>query len=291
MPPKKGDSSEKWAAYYGWAMALLKSDSSLWEFFEKAKKQGWEKPKFIAELRKTKWYQAHGATARETLALKYTDPETWRQRVRTIYQNIMTLAGSMGIHADWKTYWDMAEDALMMGWDQAKLRSALSTYLKGGKGGYEGEAGDAEDQLRQYAYQMGVKLDDGALGGWLKGILNGSKTVNDYKGYLQQMALGAFPGLSEQIKGGMMVRDIASPYMDAMQRILEVNGGALDLFDPTIRKAMSMTDTTSGKQIMKPLWQFEEELRKDPRWLKTNNARQSLNSSGRDILKQFGMVF
>lgn len=290
MPPKN-KKPQDWAEYYGWALALLNSDPSLKKLFEQAVKGDWTREKFRAELYKTTWFRTHGESARITLNMKYTDPEKWRDKVKQIYSNIQQLAGQMGIRANWQTLWDMAEDSLMFGWDNSQLRSALSKYLTGSKNGYNGEAGQAEDQLRQYAYQMGVKLDDGALKGWLKGILNGTRTVEDYKGYLQKMAISAFPTLAEDIKGGMMVRDIAAPYMESMGRILEINSADLDLYDPTIRSAMTNVSQDSGKPELKPLWQFENELRKDPRWLKTNNAREGVNGVARQVLKDFGFSY
>lgn len=287
----KPKTQQDWAEYYGWAYALLKSDSSLYKVFQDAIKGGWSKEKFVAELRKTSWYRTHSESYRQTEALKYTDPETWRARVRTIYQNITQLAGTMGLRLNWQTMWDMAEDSLSFGWDNAKLRSMLAKYAKPGVGGYYGEAGNAEDQLREYAYQMGIKIDEGALGGWLRGILQGTRTVEDYKGWLQAQAISAFPTLKEQIMGGMSVRDIASPYMEAMGRILEIDGNALDLYDPTIRTALTNINKETGKAELKPLWQFENELRKDPRWLKTNNAREGINSTARQVLQDFGFAW
>ena len=293
-PKKKGKTEQEWAEYYGWSLALINSDTSLKNLFARARKENWTGPtgkaKFIAELRRTSWYKKNGETARQTIALKYTDPATWRQRVRTIYQNIQSLAGQMGVKASWQTYWDMAEDALTFGWDNAKLRSSLAEYLKNTNGVYGGEAGEAKNQLQQYAYQMGIKLDTSAVNGWLKGILNGTRTVEDYKGYIQKQAISAFPTLAEDIKGGLMVRDIASPYMQSMGRILEVNSEELDLYDPTIRKALTNVNGETGKAESKPLWQFEEELRRDPRWLKTNNARESMNGVAHDILKSWGFM-
>jgi hypothetical protein len=283
---KKGRTEEEWAEYYGWSVALINSDPSLKNLFTRARKGNWSKEKFVAELKRTPWYRKNGESARQTIALKFTDPETWRQRVRAVYTNIQALAGQMGVKSSWQTYWDMAEDALMFGWDNAKLRSVLAGHFKGGAVG--GEAGEARNQLRQYAYQMGIKIGDGTIDGWLKGILNGSKTIEDYKGYIQKQAISAFPTLAEDIKGGLMVRDIASPYMEAMGRILEVNAEQLDLYDPTIRRAMTSVNSESGKAETKPLWQFEEELRKDPRWLKTNNARESINGVAHQVLQSWG---
>lgn len=285
----KPKSQAEWAEYYGWALALLKSDTSLWNLFQKAVKGNYTPQKFVAELKKTSWYKKYGESARKALALKYTDPETWRERVRVIYSEIQALAGQMGVRGvSWQTFWDMAEDAFTFGWSNAKLKAELAKHLSGKGGSYGGEAQDAKMQLEQYAFAMGIKLDSGTVHGWIKGILNGTRTIEDYKGYIQKMAMSAFPALAEQIKGGMSVRDIADPYMQAMGRILEINAEQLNLDDPIIRGALSKADK-DGKQSLMPLWEFENQLRKDPRWLKTNNARQSLNSTARTIGQMFGM--
>lgn len=285
--PKK--TQAEWAEYYGWALTLLKSDPSLWNLFQKAIKGNWTSQKFVAELKKTSWYQKNGESARKALALKHTDPTTWRERVRVVYAELQALAGQMGIrNLNWQTMWDMAEDAFTFGWSNAKLKQELAKHLSGKSGTYGGDAEQARTQLEQYAFSMGIKLDSGTLHGWIKGIINGSRTVDDYKGYIQKMAMSAFPSLSEQIKGGMSVKDIADPYMNTMGQILEINAEALKLDDPVIRGALSKVGK-DGKPTLMPLWEFENQLRKDPRWLKTNNARTSLNSTARSIGQMFGM--
>jgi hypothetical protein len=291
MASSKPKTQQEWADYYQWSLALLNSDPSLKKLFDDAVKGNWTQQKFVAELKKTPWYQKNSDTARQTLALKYTDPETWRVRVRAIYQNIQTLAGQMGVKTSWQTMWDMAEDALMMGWDNNQLRSALSKYLNGKDGQYGGEAGEDLQQLQQYAFSMGIKIDDSAVNGWLKGILNGSRTIQDYKSYIQKMAMQTFPTLADDIKGGMSVMDIASPYMQSMGSILELDGNALNLDDPTIRSALTNVNPETGKPELKPLWQFENDLRKDPRWLQTNNAREGLNGVAHNVLKDWGFAF
>lgn len=281
----------QWAEYYQWSLALLKSDPSLWKLFNDAIKGNWTASKFTAQLKSTAWYKKYGESARKALALKFTDPETWRERVRVIYSEITTLAGSMGIRGlNWQTMWDMAEDAFTFGWGNSQLKQKLAQYLTSKNGMFAGDAGEAQAQLEQYAFSMGIKLDSGTMTGWLKGIINGTRTLQDYKGFIQKQAMSAYPALAEQIKGGMTVKDIADPYMQAMGNILEINPTQLKLDDPLIKAAMSKS-TADGKQAVMPLWEFENQLRKDPRWLQTNNARQSMNSTARSIGQMFGMAF
>jgi hypothetical protein len=69
--------------------------------------------------------------------------------------------------------------------------------------------------------------------------------------------------------------------------------GSLDLEDPTIRKAMMGTTTTTGDKTsttVKPLWEFEQELFKDSRWQYTSNARQKLDGITLDVMGRFGVI-
>jgi len=75
-----------------------------------------------------------------------------------------------------------------------------------------------------------------------------------------------------------------------MAQTFELNPGDIDLFDPTIRKSLQASDPTTGKITMKPLWQFEQELKRDRRWLATDNARDTLMSTTRGVLQKWGLV-
>jgi hypothetical protein len=60
------------------------------------------------------------------------------------------------------------------------------------------------------------------------------------------------------------------------------------LFDPKIRRALSARGKDGGKPEMKTLWEFEENLRKDPRWQATNNGREAITSGFKQVLSDFG---
>jgi hypothetical protein len=44
-----------------------------------------------------------------------------------------------------------------------------------------------------------------------------------------------------------------------------------------------------GSQM--PLWQFENEIRDDPLWRKTNNARESMMTVARQVARDFGLAY
>ena len=93
------------------------------------------------------------------------------------------------------------------------------------------------------------------------------------------------------IDGGQTVADIAQPYMQTMAQILELPAGSVNLFDTTIKKALTYTDSKTLEKGAKPLWQFENELRSDPRWKQTKNAQDSLMQVGHKVLADFGLAY
>jgi hypothetical protein len=288
---KKKDSIDKqeMAANYGWSLAFLKSNKELWKLFNKAVDKNYSVNRFVAELRNTKWFQKHSDAWRQQAVLQKTDPSTYKKNYAAMRNKVHDMAGQVGADLTSKILDTIAHNALWFGWDDGMLKNALANYIDqmGQSGHYGGDAGQAESELRDYAYKMGLKLNDGSVKSWLQEIVRGDQSLQDYRAWLQGEAQKSFPALADKIKSGQTVYDLASPYMQSMSQILEVPQGSVDLFDPTIRKALQV-QLPDGKVGMDPIYDFERKLRQDPRWLSTNNARQSLMGTTKQILQDFG---
>jgi hypothetical protein len=186
----------------------------------------------------------------------------------------------------------LTNHAIWFNYNEAQIREVIANYVnqEGTTGHYGGEAGQAEQELRMYAHNQGVWLSDQSLKSWLRNIVAVHQTTNDYKAYIQKQAELAFPNLADKIKSGVTVKDLASPYIQSMAQTLEVDDQSIGLDDQTIRKALQSTGP-DGKFESKPLWQFEQDLKKDPRWMQTNNARNSLVGTAQNVLKDWGIYF
>lgn len=287
-----GVSKEEMAANYGWALSFLKSNKELWRLFNKAVDKNYSVNRFVAALRNTKWFRKHGEAYRQSQVLKKTDPGTYNQRLSALKAKVSDMATAMGSDMSWAQITKVANNAMWFGWSDAQLRNTISNYLDqvGHSGHYGGEAGQAEEELRKYAYDQGVNLSDSGLKTWLRNIIAQRMTTQDYKGYVQGLAQQMFPNLSDQIKAGVTVRDLAQPYIQQMAQTLEIDDASIMLTDPTIKKALQNTGP-DGKFESKPLWQFDQELKQDPRWLKTNNARTQLVGAAQNVLKDWGVHF
>ena len=147
--------------------------------------------------------------------------------------------------------------------------------------------------VQQKYRQFGLNLTAEAAANLGKNAYLGDTSTEQIDENLRQEAIKLFPAFKDRILNGESPLSIASPYIGAVSRILEVPEGSLDLEDPTIRKAMmGMTTTTGDKttSTVKPLWEFEQELYKDSRWQYTANARQKLDGITLDVMGRFGVI-
>lgn len=132
-------------------------------------------------------------------------------------------------------------------------------------------------------------IPDSQIESYRNQIVNRVKTTTQIETELRELAAGAFPAFANEIRAGYDVTSLAGAYKQAMGTILEVDPNTVDLMDPTLYSALNVK-TDDGKVSTKPLWQFMQDLRKDERWRYTNNAREAVDTVGRQILKDFGLV-
>lgn len=154
----------------------------------------------------------------------------------------------------------------------------------------EGPAGKYFQNLKALAARNGIKLSDAAAADYANKINAEQLDENTAYNTIRESAASAFPQFADKIKAGVDLKTLADPYVQSMANILEIPDTAIDIFDPTIRSALSYTNK-DGTVATKSLADFETGLRNDPRWAYTKNARQSLDSVGMDFLRNIGLAY
>ena len=154
----------------------------------------------------------------------------------------------------------------------------------------EGAAATTFNTLKQTAFDNGVNYDDAWFRRAATNILTGSNAIEDYDTQIREYAKSAYPTLAKQLDAGFTVRQVASPYIQTMANLWETNATGIDLTNPMLSKALKGLDVEGNPKQM-PLWEFEIDLRKDPQWAYTNNAQQSVMSTARTVLKDFGLAY
>ena len=290
--PKLSDA--ELAEQYGFTLAFLNANKEIKGLFKQMVSAGWTQDKFNAKLRATKWWKTHTEEERAYLTLQYTDPAEAKQKLAQAQIKAEQLARSMGLSGAQMSKANMKSNAYLMvakGYDEGQLRYLMGSKLNLTGKTHTGQAGEAWDEAKAYMYQMGSQWSDARLNTFIENIMRGVGTMQDIKNSVQLEAKAAFPQWSKQIEAGQTVFDIAQPYMQSMTEILEINPGSVNLFDPKIKSTLNWVNPKSLQREAKPLWQFENELRGDPRWKKTKNAQDSLMGVAHQVLADFGVKY
>ena len=113
-------------------------------------------------------------------------------------------------------------------------------------------------------------------------------TLSAWESMLKNYAMQKYSPFADRIKAGETVNDIAKPYIDAYKEVMEQD---TTMSDAAIQKALQgdVADSKVGPQA-KPVWQFQQELRQDPRWGYTQNARESVAKTLTTLGTMFGKV-
>ena len=286
-------SKDETAESYGFNEAFLNANPELKKLFNNAVNQGWSAQKFQAEIRDTKWWKTHSQSERDFLTMRYGDPKTADQKLNAAYIHVRQLAAQMGIVENpdqMKRIKAWAYNYAAKGWDDATLRDTIGKYVYFDKG-EQGEGGDAINQMRSYAWSMGVTMSDKWYTNNARNVIRGVAALQDYKDQILKQAKATYSQYSKQLDAGQTMADIASPYIQSMQNILEIPAGSLSLQDKSIKAALQYKNPTTGAAESKPLWQFENDLRNDPRWKSTQNAQNSLMQVAHQVLSDFGVKY
>lgn len=285
------EEQEEFAKRYGWAVAVFKSSPELWRLLNQAIRGDWSVDKFVAELRKKKWFREHSETWRKNEVERLTDPGTYKEKYDGLYAEVQDMAASLtGSELSAGQVKRIVTQALAFGWNDNQIRNSVAGFLKQQKGGgYGGEAGEAEAELRAYAADQGVNLNQANVSKWLKSILAGKSTLQGYKSWIQQQAMDAYPGLNRQIMEGRTVRQLADPYMNLMAEVWESNPESIRLNNATLLKALQYQNKDGTGALMN-LGDFRRMLKQDPRYLSTTAAVNDATDVGHQILKDLGLV-
>jgi hypothetical protein len=297
-------SMEELALQSGFSEDFLKSHPQVQAVFDTAISEDWAnggsigQQRFNNALHATKWWQQNSADAREYLIAKMSNSvdgkpnKEWLSQVALARTQVEAAAVQMGAHLEPQALDFFTNQYMINGWQKKPqfLQRALAGELDGftadhidyGKGG----AQSIITQLRSVADANGVTYDDSFYNGAARSALAGLRTVDDYVSEIRGHAASRMPIFSDRIKAGENARDIASPYINRMADILEVDAKSVKLNDPWISKALGGVDTKGNPTAMS-FWDFEKQLKQDPRWQYTKNANYQVDA----LISKLGSMF
>lgn len=278
------------AAQFGWSLAVINSDPELKKVFAQASSQNWTPDRFVAAVRDTNWFKKNSDTARQLAILQKSDPATYNQRIQQAMSSVTTMGGQLGASITSSQASEFAKDVVQFGWSQDQLKAALGAHVAANKqGDFTGDAATHEMQFKQYASDYGVSVAPATLNGWVRGATLGNVSDAQVQQYMIGLASSKYPALADRLKAGETMSQIADPYKQSYAKVLEVNPATIKLDDPLLQNALAGKDE-KGQPATQSVWQFEQTLRQDPRWLKTQNAQDSTMQVAHKVLTDFGMM-
>jgi len=167
--------------------------------------------------------------------------------------------------------------------DQIDLKVLTKT-----KSPFGGDTLESVQSLNQYANAFGITYGQKDIDQWSRDIFAGLTTVADVQAKIRMDSASAFPAYASQIEKGVSLEALASAYKSSMANILERDPDSISFEDPYLRRALQYTQ--DGKPAIKPLWEFEKELRSTPEWEYTNNARDVIDSLSLKVLRDWGLA-
>lgn len=283
---------------------LVRTDPELRRLFDEATRKGWKADVFMSELRKTDWWNdpKKGFSWREAFRMEFqTSPGEWAESLEVAKNKIRDLADDLyGIDVPDDILNRIARRYYYQGWskDDRGLRSWLARQFRTQSRDEKApvSAGGLllaqERALTEAVRAYGVERDSKWISQTARKILNPQANFDEDDAWNEIIAEAEslYPVFAGKLSKDRSVRDLGAGYINQLYRRLELaSPDEVDLMDPLLRRAFT-TPNDKGEPALMPLWQFEQEIKKDDRWQLTNNARDTYMNAGTSLLRAFGFA-
>jgi hypothetical protein len=268
-------------------LALKGIDSKLEEAWQAYLKDDFDGMQ--AAILASNFYKNNNATARARKQAELAQPGVYTDGLEDYKLKTRKSLVKSGLKVDVKLFEGIAKTAYDSGMSDDQLKDFIVS--SGLVTGYGGDVLGDTSSLKSYANSFGVikYLDEKYWAQKSQDLFLGNTTTEDIEEEVRNLAASAFPGYTDQIKAGISVDSLASAYKGSMASVLERDSDSITYDDPRLRAALQYVGP-DGKPAVKPLWQFEKELRMTPEWEKTNNARTSVDNLAYKVLNDMGLI-
>jgi hypothetical protein len=280
-------------ASYKSAVGIIYAVPELQQLFEDALNSEWTAASVKAAVQSSDWYRANNEYFRTAWAKASIGGADWTATQETARLAVQAAATAKGRTLTAAELEANTQRYIYEGWGevgrQQLLNDALAVGLTTGTDGFmAGAAGDLQQTLKDVANRNGLPLSQGYYESAAKSVASGLTTENDWIRDLRAQAASLWPSYADKINAGVDVGDLASGYVNTMANTLEINASEISLNDPSIREALSSFDD-KGNPLPMGLWDFQNKLRSDPRWMNTKQATDSISETANTVLEMFGL--
>lgn len=251
---------------------------------------GFSDEAYIREFNSQPWAQKYKSTAIQDMDFEAQFPEIYKEALEGDLSTLRDQAVQFGVQVPDSELMELAKQKRRFGMTPSQLNDAFAELATAKSGNFTGGTGVVQRTIQDWARRNGVSLTQGTIDNYVRRIRMGDTTQDDVLQELRRTYVaGAYPGWADRINNGEDIYDISAPYRQTMANLLELpDVESIDFNDPVLKRGLQGLNA-EGKATQMPLYQFEQEVRKDPRWQKTNNAYESYNRLADRILNMFGL--
>lgn len=276
---------------YGFGQQFFGSDPELQNLINQAVNGQWSSEKFQSAFMNTAWYRSRWANLRTWTDLETRDPAEASNKVNERVLEFNDNLSQLGVTLDAGTIQSLAYNSLQFGWTPAQTKDILGGMVNYTPGQMGGTPAAVEMQVKKVAGDYGLTLTGSQVSDFVSGVVTDRYTEDNIKDFMADMAKSKYVGMTPYLDKGMTVRQVASQHVSSYAKLLEVDPDSVDLNDTVIQQALQGTPPAPGAlPEMQSVYQFERAVRRDPRWLRTKNARDSMTTSGQSLLRDWGLV-
>ena len=259
----------------------------------------WDEKAFNAALQGTNWWQS-SLPSLQAYFIESHDPRnkgTFAEKMQIATDNVAANLEKLGITAtqtdpitgkfydNTKTIQGIAAMAMMNGWNDNQLQSHLAEtaqlHFNGG-----GQIGTTIDNIKLNAMRYGVNVDDNYLKQIQFSLLDPTDG-RDERYYINEMknqAVDMYKPFADQIKNGRTLYEVTNNYRTKMSGLLETDASNISWKDLMGK----VVDPATGNARVES--EFIKQIKQDPLWQTTKNAKETYSNMALDLMKQFGFV-
>ncbi|WP_434439719.1 hypothetical protein [Lentzea sp. E54] len=289
-PPKPEDVR----ASYGFVALIAQQIPEIGTLMEQAVREQWTPDRFSLSLANTNWWKNTPDAVRQWTVKNIADPMSAQQELLAGADKIRNLSAALGLpQPDVEKAKGLYLHTRMFDLDEIGTKAHLTRQLLGDQPGQvAGVYGDLVTGMWKLAAEYGYNTPDMAqrIHQEARNIMGsggdtGRVGLTSWQGMMQNYAASKYGAFADRFRAGETVMDVARPYLDTYAQTLELNVQDVGLNDNLVQKALQ-----GDGQAAQPVWQFQQELRKDERYGYTSGARQEAGKTLQAIGRAFGMV-
>jgi hypothetical protein len=163
------------------------------------------------------------------------------------------------------------------------LQGLAPAVIQSGKFG--GAARQTVDELSSYADGMGLNYGASVFAKDMQSIISGNKTIDEVFNSYRESAAQLYSGFADRLRQNpkLTLKDLASPYINTMASLLEVDPNTISVTNPVLQGAIAKVDGT-----IKPVSEFIKDVKNMDAWKFTKNAKEEAVDLASSFKRAFG---